>query len=542
MSGPPFVGAEARDAIATLARGELEKLHVWERFHIRLAMLYGGTVFIVLTLLMVATSTLVVRSEMRGLQRRILSAARVTAIGLDADVLAAAAKETSSPVRAEVGETLGQVLESTPGLESVYILMVTEQYGQLAFFADRSRSSRQAEIGELYDATEVPTLLAGLVKPTVETEPVTDSFGSTLSGYAPLVSREGRTVGLVGVDVDAADVAAMRAEIRNLAITIYLVTLLLLGLVTWLVSRLLREPLVQMIASSAAIARGIFSTRLHMLRRDEFGVLGRHFDQMAEGLEEREFIRATFGRYMSENVARALLANPGALEPGGEEREVTILFSDLRGYSTIAEHLAPSQVVALLNDYLAAMNVVIDAQGGCVIEFLGDAILAVFGAPVDVPGHPERAVRCALAMSEALARQNATWEQNGFARVWKDRGLPNLAQRVGIHTGRVVAGNLGSSERMKYAVIGDAVNVAARLEALNKDLGTDLLMSDAVFSELPDDLAARCVRRGEHRVKGRDRPVEAWSIASQPSDAMATPAGKGEKDQAPGSSLKPRMA
>ncbi len=511
---------DTREAIAALAREELHKLKVWERFHVRLALLYGGTVFVVLTLLVFAVSSLVVRSEMRSLQRRILGTAQVTALGLDADAIALAAPDPATPLRAEVGDRLTGVLASTPGLESVYVLLVTEKQGQLAFFTDRSRSSRQADPGEIYDASELPSMLEGLIRPTVESEPVTDSFGSTLSGYAPLVGDGGRVVGLVGVDVDAASVDAMRAEVRRLAAMLYAVTLVLLGLVTWLVSRLMREPLVQMIASSAAISRGVFSTRLRLLRRDEFGVLGRHFDQMAEGLEEREFIRATFGRFMSENVARALLASPDAIRPGGEEREVTILFSDLRGYSTIAEHLHPSEVVRLLNEYLASMNVVIDHYGGCVIEFLGDAILAVFGAPMDTPGHPERALRCALAMTEALAVQNRAWEASGFARLWTERGLPSLAQRVGVHTGRVVAGNLGSAERMKYAVIGDAVNVAARLEALNKELGTQILVSDAVFCELPDDLARRAVRQGEHRVKGRDQPVEAWSFLSTPEDAL----------------------
>lgn len=514
MSGRFPEERASREEIAELARGELRALRFWERFHVRLALLYGGTVLVVLTLLTVTASTLVLRSEMRSLQRRILASAQVTVIGLDADAIAAAPPVEGSPVREAVGAQLARVLESSPGLESVYVLLRTERHGQLRFFADRSRRSRQAEPGEPYDASELPSMLEGLVQPTVESEPFTDSFGSTLSGYAPLRTRDGRSVGLVGVDVDAADIDAMRAQVWQLAAAVYVVTALLLALVTWLVSRLLREPLVSLIASSAAISRGLLGTRLRLLRRDEFGVLARHFDQMAEGLEEREFIRATFGRYMSEDVARTLLASPDALKPGGEEREVTILFSDLRGYSTIAEHLEPAQVVTLLNEYLAAMNTVIDAHHGCVIEFLGDAILAVFGAPVDTPRHQERAVYCALAMGEALALRNAAWDASGFSKIWMDRGLPSLAQRVGVHTGRVVAGNLGSAERMKYAVIGDAVNVAARLEALNKELGTEILISDAVFCELPDELVARATRCGEHRVKGRDQPVAVWSLSS----------------------------
>ena len=139
-------------------------------------------------------------------------------------------------------------------------------------------------------------------------------------------------------------------------------------------------------------------TRLHMQRRDEFGVMGRHFDSMAEALQDREFVRETFGRYVSEDVAKLLLDQRIHTELAGEERVVTVLISDIRGYSTISERLPPVQVVDMLNRYLSAMNEVIDEHKGCVIEFLGDAILAVFGAPHYLPDHSERAVRCALSM------------------------------------------------------------------------------------------------------------------------------------------------
>lgn len=503
--------ADQRDSVARIARNELKALSLWERFHVRLTFLYGGAVLVGLTAIIGSASALMVRSEMRALKLRILGVAQVEAMGLDADAIASVPVEGPSPVHDQVGAYLEGVLASSPDLESTYVLLVTDQPAQFRFFQDRSHSL-QGTPGEPYDATDVPRMLDGLSAPAVEDELVSDEFGTTLSGYAPLVRDDGTTIGIVGVDVDAEEVQAVRHRVLELAAVTYAATVALLGLVTWLVARMLREPLVQMIAASASISRGFLGTRLGLSRRDEFGVLARHFDQMAAGLEEREFIRATFGRYMSEDVARALLANPDAIKPGGEEREVTILFSDIRGYSTIAEHLEPSQVVLVLNSYLAAMNSVIDTHGGCVIEFLGDAILAVFGAPMDLPGHPERAVRCALEMREALDRQNEAWEKSGLARLWQERGLKHLSQRVGVHSGRVVAGNLGSSQRMKYAVIGDAVNVAARLESLNKELDTTLLMSDAVFCELPDDLARAATCRGEHHVKGRDQPVVVWSI------------------------------
>ena len=152
------------------------------------------------------------------------------------------------------------------------------------------------------------------------------------------------------------------------------------------------------------------------------------------------------------------------------------------------------------------------AHLGCVIEYLGDGILAVFGAPDTVPGHVEHAVRCAEAMREQLGELNARWDADGTSARWKALGMERLAQRIGIHTGRVVAGSLGSSVRMKYAIIGDTVNLAARLEGLNRVLGTDILVSEQVLAQLPSELAARFSAHGEQMVKGRAQPVRVFSL------------------------------
>ena len=191
---------------------------------------------------------------------------------------------------------------------------------------------------------------------------------------------------------------------------------------------------------------------------------------------------------------------------------VTVLFSDLRGYSTISEQLPPVQVVEMLNTYLGAMNLLIDAHHGCVIEFFGDGILAVFGAPYHMSDHSEQAVLCAMEMRERLILLNQEWKNSEVSRFLKGCGMDQLGVRIGIHTGRVVAGNLGSPTRMKYAVIGDTVNVAARLETLNKELGTDILVSGEVHAHLPDEIAKNMQAHGQHKVKGREQSVLVYSI------------------------------
>ena len=326
------------------------------------------------------------------------------------------------------------------------------------------------------------------------------------------VDASGRAVAVLGVDIAASTIAAREREAIGRAALLFGVAALVLIAVGALVGRRVRRPIEQVVTATAAVAAGQLSTRVGLMRGDELGMLGAHFDRMAAGLEERERLRATFGRYVSEDVARAVLANPAAAGLGGDLREVTVLFSDLRGYSTIVEHLAPAQVIAIVNRYLDEMTGLVDRHHGCVLELLGDGVLAVFGAPVAHADHAAQALACARAMQARLAELNRAWEASGEAAAWQARGLPTLAVRIGVHTGRVVAGNIGGATRMKYAVLGDAVNVAARLEQLNKELGTTLLFSAATHAQLPAALAARAVALGEHRLKGRDQPEALFTI------------------------------
>lgn len=173
-------------------------------------------------------------------------------------------------------------------------------------------------------------------------------------------------------------------------------------------------------------------------------------------LERSErFIRATFGRYLSDEIVTDILERPEGLELGGDLREVTILMSDIRGFTSLCEQLLPEQVVGMLNRYLGAMTDIILAYNGTIDEFLGDAILAVFGAPKRGEDHADRAVQCALAMQEAMAAVN---EANAGA------GLPALRSAVALNTGVVIAGNIGSERRSKYGFVGHPMNVTSRIE------------------------------------------------------------------------------
>ena len=209
--------------------------------------------------------------------------------------------------------------------------------------------------------------------------------------------------------------------------------------------------------------------------------------RLVENLELRNrFIQSLFGRYVSDEVVADLLASPEGPKIGGEERRVTLLMSDLRGFTPLTEGLPPDRVLRLLNSYLGAMADVVLAHQGTIDEFVGDAILAIFGAPVTRPDDARRAVACAVAMQEALAALN---------RANEPLGLPRLEMGIAVHSGDVIVGNIGSERRTKYGVVGSAVNHAGRIESFT--VGGQVLISDATLGE-----AGEGVRVGE-RLVGR---------------------------------------
>jgi adenylate cyclase len=237
----------------------------------------------------------------------------------------------------------------------------------------------------------------------------------------------------------------------------------------------------------------------------------------AHALARRRF-RDTFGRYVGRDVMQEVLAENPTLQ--GDRREVSVLVSDLRGFTTLSETMPAEQVAAHLNEYFPAMIDAIFAERGMVNDFIGDGILAVFGAPLPDGDHAWRAARAALAMQTALETLN---------REWAARGIATLRMGIGIHTGMVFAGNVGGPSRIKYTVIGDTVNVTARLEGLNKELGTTTLITAEVEKALGDRVETRY--RGEAPVKGRAEPLRVYELLalSQASSSAQNETGKGSR-------------
>jgi class 3 adenylate cyclase len=228
----------------------------------------------------------------------------------------------------------------------------------------------------------------------------------------------------------------------------------------------------------------------------------REIEGLARQLEIRNaFLRRTFGRYLSDEVVSSLLESHDGLEIRGEKRRVTVVFADLRGFSSLTEVLAPAEIVSILNNYLGTMADVIQRYHGTIDEFLGDAILAFFGAPIARDDDTERAVACAVAMQHAMQDVN---------RVIRLRGLPEVEMGVGIATGDVIVGNIGSEKRSKYGAVGSAVNLASRIESYS--LGGEILVSEATFAEL--ERLVRVDRVREVWPKGFDTALRVHRIAA----------------------------
>jgi adenylate cyclase len=218
---------------------------------------------------------------------------------------------------------------------------------------------------------------------------------------------------------------------------------------------------------------------------------------------EKARIRRMFQQYVPSAVVQELIRQPELLTLGGEEREATILFCDVKGFSRVAEGLSPGELVTLLNEYLTAMTDVIVGNGGVIDKYLGDALMAEFGVPVPLPDHAVRACRAALGMRDELRRLRGEW---------KRRGMPALYSRTGINTGRVLVGNLGSFRMMDYTCMGDHVNLASRLEGVNKQYGTEILVSEFTWAAVRDHVHGREIDRV--RVVGREHPVAIHEIVA----------------------------
>jgi adenylate cyclase len=260
---------------------------------------------------------------------------------------------------------------------------------------------------------------------------------------------------------------------------------------TVLLTRSILRPIEDLEAATERIRQGRFDEHVPVTTSDEFGELSSAFNQMVDGLAERERLREAFGTYLDEEVAQHLIS--ADFEPGGEEVEVSLVFCDVRNFtSTAAESDAPD-VVRRLNELFECIVPIVARHRGHIDQFIGDAVLAVFGAPERIPQHADRAVQCAVEL----------------ARTINSRRPGGFEVGVGVNSGSVVAGSIGGAGRLSFSVIGDSVNLASRVESATRDTGDPVLITGETRALLSETIEV--VPRGEREIRGYDRKVDLYA-------------------------------
>ncbi|MDA8129991.1 MAG: adenylate/guanylate cyclase domain-containing protein [Elusimicrobia bacterium] len=265
------------------------------------------------------------------------------------------------------------------------------------------------------------------------------------------------------------DYDVIRALAPLLVTAVLVVLILIFQAVSLLFYRWnVQVPISALVRRMKAVAAGDFDCKSSVYYADELGQLKGHFNMMLDGLVERDHIKDTFGRYVSMEIAEKIMKS-GKVNLAGEEIQATVLFSDIRGFTPLSEKMPPPELIRFLNDYFSHITVPIADNRGVINKFIGDAVMAIFSPVFGVEDHREAALRAALGMREALKKFNAQGKH------------PEVNFGVGIHSGGLVAGNVGTEARLEYTVLGDTVNVASRIETQTKAAGTQILISRAVM-------------------------------------------------------------
>ncbi|MCI4626954.1 MAG: HAMP domain-containing protein [Candidatus Magnetoovum sp. WYHC-5] len=288
---------------------------------------------------------------------------------------------------------------------------------------------------------------------------------------------------------------------RMILIAITITALLFSILLSLWISKTVTTPVRTLVEGVVRVEYGDYGHEVNIKQRDELGMLAEAFNKMMRGLEEKKKVHDLLGKVVSAPIAHELLSKQ--VELGGEEREVTIIFSDMRNFTTLSENRSPVSVLNLLNVYLTQMSDIVESYGGVVDKYIGDAVMALFGAPLGHADDVNRALYAAIDMIKAKDKINMDFER---------QGLPKIDIGIGINTDIVVAGNMGSTNRLNYTVIGDGVNVASRLEGLTKEktYNANIIISEAVYKKADKTFKTRFL--GEVSIKGKKQLVSIYAL------------------------------
>lgn len=482
------------------------------RYRVRLLVFFLGTAIFSNLVLFGFLFSQSQKAIYREIQSKAISVVAAGATMLDGDLVATikTRSDEGSDAYRLLEKQLRQIRDANRRddvqVKYIYTMMAsTDQPGVFIFGVDPEESlQNKSHVGDVYKGA-FGTKFGIVDRYLVDDDVTRDQWGEWVSAYAPIKDRTGRVVAMLGSDLAYSDVhrktttEMMFWGLVSLAVSITIATLLSLYL-----SSKVSRPLRQLAKVLAAIGDGDYEVRAEIKGKDEFGEVGITVNQMVEGLKQREVLKGAFAKYVSSQVLSNILEDGRHLSINGERRKVTVLFSDMRNFTTLSEAMAPEEVVGLLNEYFEQMVEIVFSHHGTLDKFMGDGVMALFGAPQEDAHQEEHAIRAALAMRKALEELCQKWEAAGRDRI-------NIG--IGINTGTAIVGNVGSHQHMEYTAIGDTVNLASRLESMTKELGAEILISEYTYMSVRHLFELKDM--GTVNVKGRVDSVSLYAVLGE---------------------------
>lgn len=364
----------------------------------------------------------------------------------------------------------------------------------------------KSNVGDVYKSSN-PNYIVRFNDFQADQDFVRDQWGLWLTANAPIRDARNETVGAVGVDVSATEVMQrLKGLFWNGALAVG-VSFVVAYLLASLASRKIAQPLVTIRNAVERIAAGDYNQTLKIASKDEFGEVANALNKMTLGLQQREDLKSALARYVSEDILNEIIYAGRRSELYSQRKKVTALFADVRGFTNFSEQLSPEETVGMLNDYFEKMIEAVFKNMGHLNKFMGDGLMALFGALRDDEFQEEHAVQAALDMRTALKELQEKWATSESRA--RD-ALASLRIGIGVNTGLAIVGNIGSKQRMEFTAIGDAINLAARLEQATPDRGVDILVSEYTYvatrSRFPFE------RVGEISLKGKSESTRTYTI------------------------------
>jgi adenylate cyclase len=477
------------------------------RFRTRLFVILLALSFLTTSVSMGVMYALARQCLLDAFTSKVLSIASTTAAMLDGDLHSQVRTraDENSPAYKTLQDQLRRARDANRRQDTYVKYLVTMMANPkapdtLLFGVDPEENPRDAShVEDVYRSKrerQVKMDVPGVDKTVTE-----DQWGTWIEANAPVKDSSGRVVAAVMADVSSDELHAKLKPLWISALAGTGVAVCLAFGAAFFLSARVNRPLQTLVRAFDRIGRGDLDAPVETNGHDEFAELGQAVNTMAAGLRERETVKTAFARYVSRQVMDSVLDSGQLPTLSGDRRRITALFCDIRGFTRMSENMRPEEVVQILNEYFERVVDIVFRNGGTLDKFLGDGVMVVFGAPKDDPYQEEHAVRTALEIREEIRR---------LAKDLAKRGLPSIAVGIGINSGNAIVGNIGATQRMEYTAIGDAVNLASRLESATRELNVDILLSEYTYNAVRG--AFKMNQAGAIHVKGRTDAVVTYTL------------------------------